>query len=180
MARRKRTQRAQPVSISFPLEILRRLDDFAERENLSRSQVVVDALGEILPSPDSVRDEFRATSFKDGILVAMDSVRFKWNSAWRDSREKPPFSAHLVGDSYVQWIRPACRYPDDDDWRPMVPEYILEWIDAYLPNLEQMYNIMDCEEFDDYVNNAGKKLQMLTTGQWEPRMDPEDPNRNGI
>ncbi|MEE2747559.1 MAG: hypothetical protein VX473_03720, partial [Candidatus Thermoplasmatota archaeon] len=145
MARQKVTQRAQPVSISFPLEILRRLDDFAQRGGLSRSQVVVDALGEILPSPDSVRDEFRATSFKDGILVAMDSVRFKWNSAWRDSREKPPFSEHLVGDSYVQWIRSACRYPDDDDWRPMVPEYILEWIDAYLPNLEQMYNIMDCE-----------------------------------
>jgi hypothetical protein len=163
MAREKVPHRAQPVSISFPFEILRRLDDFANREGLKRSQVVVNALDEHLPTPDTMRDDFKNRQFKDAILVAIDSVRFKWDSAEKNGGEKPPFSGHLIDGNYVRWIRPSCHDPEYPEWRCMVPENILQWIDAYLPNLEQMYNIMDCEEFDNYVKTAGRKLQMLIT-----------------
>ena len=163
MARQRVKERNQPVSISFPPTMLRRLDDYADIVGLSRSELVMMSLREHLPDQDELRNNSNREGLAQSIIVGIDLTRFNWRRAKKSGAEKPDFPIHLCwNDEYVRrWILPECSDGENPDWRGMVPEDILEWIDAYLPNLEQMYNVMDDQEFWDYIEGARRKLLLL-------------------
>ena len=159
MARQRVEERAQPVSISFTPSVLRRLEDHADSVGLSRSQLVMEAVCAHLPDHDVVmRSEFNGTAFADGIIVGLDLIRFRWRQATEAGKEKPTYPRHLQWDeeSGKRWVR-----PENPLWRSGIPEDVLEWIDAFLPNLESMYSMMDEQEFWNYIESARRKLRLL-------------------
>jgi hypothetical protein len=140
--------------------MLRRLDRYVGDTNGKRSQVVIQALEELFQNNLELSQDFNRSGM-ESVCVGMDAIRFRADTAQKNGEEKPRFPEHMTWPKAIDWVLPCCSDPDSSDWRSMVPEEFIRWIDAFLCNLEDMYHQMTVDEFYAYVGIAVNRLRVL-------------------